>query len=443
MNNVDLNFARLKWFLDSKLCYSTCSKNPVLEAIRNTMEEFLHSDRPIDGVMAFANFMDSCGVPKTLVGLESAPPPVDKININISVTLDEAKEVMGNRSNGGLTGISAGKGGRAWLEGEWCLAELEALCVLMRAEAGENASGIMETLKCWENIQIDPSHELPTQFDETMTELASKDKPKQPVYYVSFKDATQAIEIATANHAHYGLAWGNSSPESIGNKFCAMAGTEDPLNTPLNLSKICNYLDSVRTTKLPANANKALDGLIRRLNSVRFEIPAAAKEQSVEENAWVEVPLIKFSKAYDLPSGQRILNSQITGSQMDENALVAALEKFKTRGMVHSEYGFPARDPGAETRPYVARCLEVRLNNAVGIIDASTVKYEPPSETKPGHITALVKRSGPKGDQLDYSKVGVDAIPHFGMRAFSMDNIVDGVHVKHVTAITTFDLITE
>lgn len=62
----------------------------------------------------------------------------------INITLDEAKEIVADRANGALEGISAGKGGRAWLDGEWRLSELEALCVMIRAEAGSGAQGAEE-----------------------------------------------------------------------------------------------------------------------------------------------------------------------------------------------------------------------------------------------------------------------------------------------------------
>jgi hypothetical protein len=63
------------------------------------------------------------------------------------VTLEQAKSIVDNRSNGALEGTSPGKGGRAWLAGEWQLAELEALCVMLRHEAGDAAEGAVELLK--------------------------------------------------------------------------------------------------------------------------------------------------------------------------------------------------------------------------------------------------------------------------------------------------------
>lgn len=69
----------------------------------------------------------------------------------INITYEQAKDIVDNRSNGALEGISAGKGGRVWLEGEWQLDELEALCVVIRHHVGEHAQGAEELVKYWEN----------------------------------------------------------------------------------------------------------------------------------------------------------------------------------------------------------------------------------------------------------------------------------------------------
>lgn len=67
----------------------------------------------------------------------------------INITLDQANEIIADRANGSLTGTSAGKGGRAWLDGEWRLDELEALCVRIRHEAGAGADGAEEWVARW------------------------------------------------------------------------------------------------------------------------------------------------------------------------------------------------------------------------------------------------------------------------------------------------------
>lgn len=61
-------------------------------------------------------------------------------------TYEQALEVWKHRSNGADEGRSAGKGGRAWISGEFQLCELEALCVILRHEAGDNAEGLVELL---------------------------------------------------------------------------------------------------------------------------------------------------------------------------------------------------------------------------------------------------------------------------------------------------------
>lgn len=72
----------------------------------------------------------------------------------INITVSQANRIVNNRSNGSLEGIDGGKGGRAWLEGEWQLDELEALCVLIRDKAGDNAQGAEDIIKYWEDNEI-------------------------------------------------------------------------------------------------------------------------------------------------------------------------------------------------------------------------------------------------------------------------------------------------
>lgn len=68
------------------------------------------------------------------------------------ITVEQAREVWENRSNGGCEGMDAGKGGRAWLTGEFQLDELEALCVILRDHAGDRAQGLRELLAIWKQM---------------------------------------------------------------------------------------------------------------------------------------------------------------------------------------------------------------------------------------------------------------------------------------------------
>lgn len=67
-----------------------------------------------------------------------------------SLTIEQAKEILAEMTNGQVDGISPSKGGRAWLSGEFDLAELESLCVLVRAEAGDRAQGARELIEYWQ-----------------------------------------------------------------------------------------------------------------------------------------------------------------------------------------------------------------------------------------------------------------------------------------------------
>lgn len=71
--------------------------------------------------------------------------------MGIDISHADALEILSTVDNGVLTGISPGKGGRAWLEGEWQLCELEALCVHIRCETGPSAEGAEELISIWRN----------------------------------------------------------------------------------------------------------------------------------------------------------------------------------------------------------------------------------------------------------------------------------------------------
>lgn len=58
--------------------------------------------------------------------------------------IEWAVEIWNGRSNGGCEGMSSGKGGRAWLNGEFQLSELEALCIILRDKSGDRAEGFEE-----------------------------------------------------------------------------------------------------------------------------------------------------------------------------------------------------------------------------------------------------------------------------------------------------------
>jgi len=67
----------------------------------------------------------------------------------INITLQEAREIIAELGNGNIEAISESKGGRVWLDGEFQLCELEALCVLIRETAGDSAEGAEELIAIW------------------------------------------------------------------------------------------------------------------------------------------------------------------------------------------------------------------------------------------------------------------------------------------------------
>lgn len=83
----------------------------------------------------------------------------------MSITIEQARAMWEQRSNGRCDGISKGKGGRAWLDGEFQLCELEALCVIIRHECGELADGAVELQATWDQMAIDDAEQPVEQGD--------------------------------------------------------------------------------------------------------------------------------------------------------------------------------------------------------------------------------------------------------------------------------------
>ncbi|MDM0037326.1 hypothetical protein QTI33_34735 [Variovorax sp. J22P271] len=72
---------------------------------------------------------------------------------SIGITLTQAKAILSGTTHGTLTRTSPTQGGRAWLNGEWALDELEALCAILRHEAGDQALGAAESVVVWKGAE--------------------------------------------------------------------------------------------------------------------------------------------------------------------------------------------------------------------------------------------------------------------------------------------------
>lgn len=59
-----------------------------------------------------------------------------------------------NLTRARLDGVAESKGGRAWMEGYWQIAELEALCAHLRFIAGDGAVGAVEAIGGWLAMDI-------------------------------------------------------------------------------------------------------------------------------------------------------------------------------------------------------------------------------------------------------------------------------------------------
>lgn len=67
-----------------------------------------------------------------------------------------AEDIWRDRANGACEGISPGKGGRTWLNGEFQLCELEALCIVIRQmtiAAGAVPDGLADHIELWKESQ--------------------------------------------------------------------------------------------------------------------------------------------------------------------------------------------------------------------------------------------------------------------------------------------------
>jgi len=67
-------------------------------------------------------------------------------------TIEKALEIIGDLNNGAIQGWDSSKGGRAWMEGEFQLCELEALCVVIRHQSGKHAEGASELVAVQKGI---------------------------------------------------------------------------------------------------------------------------------------------------------------------------------------------------------------------------------------------------------------------------------------------------
>ena len=112
--------------------------------------------------------------------------------------LELAKEMWEGRSNGAIEGMDAGKGGRVWLDGEFQLCELEALCIILRDHAGETAEGFDESIK------IEYSDRLPFErFQEKRNEhIQHWLKNGEPVTLTCHKTGSDTYRLLFNGNVH-------------------------------------------------------------------------------------------------------------------------------------------------------------------------------------------------------------------------------------------------
>lgn len=93
------------------------------------------SESELEAIVSYANDDGWCAWDISDAALQAIFKRVGNMR---EPTLTQATSVaVEDRCNGALDGISTGKGGRAWLEGEWRLCELEALCAMIRFKCAE------------------------------------------------------------------------------------------------------------------------------------------------------------------------------------------------------------------------------------------------------------------------------------------------------------------
>lgn len=71
------------------------------------------------------------------------------------ITRRQADEYLNWKHRFQVDSISAGKNGRAWVNGRWTLAGIEALCVVIRDHAGTNTLGARQLLDIWAEHEND------------------------------------------------------------------------------------------------------------------------------------------------------------------------------------------------------------------------------------------------------------------------------------------------
>lgn len=118
---------------------------------------------------------------------------------------EEAKSVaITDRNNGALDDYGTGKGGRAWLEGEWQLCELEALCVLIRLKCrdeGIRPDGFLNPLTHTPNDEPTDGSTVDTQDPEvpiTRSLLVAACKELRLACYESNRDNLILLNLEAA-----------------------------------------------------------------------------------------------------------------------------------------------------------------------------------------------------------------------------------------------------
>jgi len=125
----------------------------------------------------------------------------------------------------------------------------------------------------------------------------------------------------------------------------------------------------------------------------------------------------------------------------------SSLNRRLKAGYLKSEAGHPVYQPGMSKPDFYARNMKIEITKvACHIRDIILI----PTSEKSGvgsdeiyHVDLWIKPSGPYGDALKAALDNPDENVAFSIRSFTQDKIINGIQVKKILQIITWDWVTE
>ena len=119
-----------------------------------------------------------------------------------------------------------------------------------------------------------------------------------------------------------------------------------------------------------------------------------------------------------------------------------------TAGRLRAEADHPKREPGMTDEQFILRNLDIPMANACAHIKEIIIKETNSSENIPGLgnivlVEGLIRPSGPKSDGLRESLENPHEDTCFSIRSFTRDMVMNGIVVKFIKQIVTWDWVNE